>query len=113
MQLVVESTKLKAVEDVPLLPLAGQLFEGMEFPTGEVAKKVRNRRESLCFDTTQPLTDHGGLARPGLKRNMSVGQVWSRLCRLGRTLFSLATPNHELRSGVAPSPRLIQAWAQV
>lgn len=42
MQLVVESTKLKAVEDVPLLPLAGQLFEGMEFPTGEVAKKVRN-----------------------------------------------------------------------
>lgn len=39
-QLVVESTKLKAVEDVPLLPLAGPLFEGMEFPTGEVAKKV-------------------------------------------------------------------------
>lgn len=40
-KLVVESTKLKAVEDVPLLPLAGPLFEGMEFPTGEVAKKVR------------------------------------------------------------------------
>ncbi|CAM9907824.1 unnamed protein product [Hapterophycus canaliculatus] len=39
-QLVVESTKLKAVKDVPLLPLAGPLFEGMEFPTGEVAKKV-------------------------------------------------------------------------
>lgn len=37
-----ESTKLKAVEDVPLLPLAGPLFEGMEFPTGEVAKKVRH-----------------------------------------------------------------------
>lgn len=40
---MVESTKLKGVEDVPLLPLAGPFLEGKEFPTGEVAKKVRKK----------------------------------------------------------------------
>lgn len=39
-QLTVESTKLKAVEDVPLLPLAGPFFEGKNFPTGDAAKMV-------------------------------------------------------------------------
>lgn len=40
-QLTVQSTKLKAVQDVPLLPVAGQFFEGREFPTGDVTKAVR------------------------------------------------------------------------
>eukprot|EP00904_Undaria_pinnatifida_P004383 jgi/Undpi1/13946/HiC_scaffold_9.g03597.m1 len=39
-ELTVESTKLKAVEDVPLLPLAGPFFEGKNFPTGDAAKMV-------------------------------------------------------------------------
>ncbi|CAM9109116.1 unnamed protein product [Sphacelaria rigidula] len=39
-ELKVESTQLKAVEDVPLLPLAGSFFEGKEFPTGQVAKTI-------------------------------------------------------------------------
>ncbi|CAN0024573.1 unnamed protein product [Ascophyllum nodosum] len=39
-ELVVESTKLKAVEDVPLLPVAGPFFEGREFPTAQVTKQV-------------------------------------------------------------------------
>ncbi len=37
---------------MPLLPLAGPLFEGMEFPTGEVAKKVREPR--LCHTKMTP-----------------------------------------------------------
>ena len=41
-QLTVESTKLKAVEDVPLLPLVGSFFEGKDFPTGDAAKMVKN-----------------------------------------------------------------------
>lgn len=41
-QLTVESTKLKAVEDVRLLPLAGSFFEGKDFPTGDAAKMVSN-----------------------------------------------------------------------
>ena len=66
MQLVVESTKLKAVEDVPLLPLAGQLFEGMEFPTGEVAKKVMGdvpvTKQTVVYidDTLRVMEDKAG-----------------------------------------------------
>lgn len=39
-ELVVESTKLRGIENVPLLPLAGAFFEGREFPTGRVATQV-------------------------------------------------------------------------
>lgn len=55
-QLVVESTKLKGVEDVPLLPLAGTLFEGKEFPTGEVAKKVRKKEPKKLLQTGENAT---------------------------------------------------------
>lgn len=78
---MVESTKLKAVEDVPLLPLAGQLFEGMEFPTGEVAKKARNAplRSPCNTAVAQLVTDHGGggclTVSELAKRNMS---IWAR-----------------------------------
>ncbi|CAM9789969.1 unnamed protein product, partial [Pylaiella littoralis] len=65
-ELVVESTKLKAVEDVPLLPLAGQLFEGMEFPTGDVAKKVMGNvpvtKQTVVFmdDSLRVMEDKAG-----------------------------------------------------
>eukprot|EP00903_Cladosiphon_okamuranus_P007604 g7375.t1 len=65
-ELVVESTKLKAVEDVPLLPLAGQLFEGREFPTGEVAKKVMGdvpvTKQTVVYidDTLRVMEDKAG-----------------------------------------------------
>ncbi|CAN0194932.1 unnamed protein product [Ectocarpus sp. 6 AP-2014] len=65
-QLVVESTKLKAVEDVPLLPLAGPLFEGMEFPTGEVTKKVMGNvpvtKQTVVYidDTLRVMEDKAG-----------------------------------------------------
>ncbi|CAM9239450.1 unnamed protein product [Ectocarpus sp. 12 AP-2014] len=66
LQLVVESTKLKAVEDVPLLPLAGPLFEGMEFPTGEVTKKVMGNvpvtKQTVVYidDTLRVMEDKAG-----------------------------------------------------
>ncbi|CAM9457603.1 unnamed protein product [Ectocarpus fasciculatus] len=65
-QLVVESTKLKAVEDVPLLPLAGPLFEGVEFPTGEVTKKVMGNvpmtKQTVVYidDTLRVMEDKAG-----------------------------------------------------
>ncbi|CAN0304719.1 unnamed protein product, partial [Discosporangium mesarthrocarpum] len=40
LEIEVETTVLKAVEDVPLLPLAGKFFEGKSFPTADVVKKI-------------------------------------------------------------------------
>lgn len=47
MQLTVQATQLKAVRDVPLLPVAGKFFEGREFPTGDVTKMVRGCSERV------------------------------------------------------------------
>lgn len=69
-QLTVESTKLKAVEDVPLLPLAGSFFEGKDFPTGDAAKMVKLS---------------GPRCRRGTRRHPRVGLGPSSctFCRLG------------------------------
>lgn len=65
-QLVVESTKLKAVEDVPLLPLVGPFFEDKVFPTGEVAKRVREMCVGGGSMNTVPVPPFLLFATPGV-----------------------------------------------